>query len=475
MCWSVFLVCVFITLMQGQFPPECMTPAGLRSGTCCPSPTGLSNDKCGSRTGRGVCYPHYRRDDRERWPLRFFNRTCRCNRHFSGYNCGQLCRNIIQMSPKEKQAFINALDRAKRTTHPDLMICTQRYEEIFGLDGNTMQCESTTIYNFFVWTNYYSVGKTYMGPGFVTWDRYQLMQLERDMQDMLGDPTFALPYWNFAIGGSECDICTDELLGARSNFDMNGISSNFVFSQWWIICESVEEYETLGTICNSTESHPIRQNPAGNMAQPMIHKLPKPQDVIDCLEMSHFDTPPFYSTSSQSFRNSVEGYSVPQGKYDPAVWSLHNLANLFLNGTGSQIHLSPNDPIFVLLHTFTNAIFDEWIRIHRPDAVAYPKESTPIGHNLHFNMVPFWPPITNAEMFVPAPVSLGYSYEIQWPTLPFTLSEVFTIVIVVMVLVLESAHASCECTARRRDWISCSGNKPAVTQKMNREGRSFSL
>ncbi|KAK1792584.1 hypothetical protein P4O66_012522, partial [Electrophorus voltai] len=237
--------------------------------------------------------------------------------------------------------------------------------------------------------------------------------------DMLGDPTFALPYWNFAIGGSECDICTDELLGARSNFDMNGISSNFVFSQWWIICESVEEYETLGTICNS--------------------------------------------------------YSVPQGKYDPAVWSLHNLANLFLNGTGSQIHLSPNDPIFILLHTFTNAIFDEWIRIHRPDAVAYPKESTPIGHNLHFNMVPFWPPITNAEMFVPAPVSLGYSYEIQWPTLPFTLSEVFTIVIVVMVLVLESAHASCECTARRRDWISCSGNKPAVTQKMNREGRSFSL
>jgi tyrosinase-related protein 1 len=71
---------------------------------------------------------------------------------------------------------------------------------------------------------------------------------------MLQDPSFALPYWNFAIGGSTCDICTDDLLGARSNLNMNSISTNSIFSNWRVICESVEDYDTLGTICNSKHS-----------------------------------------------------------------------------------------------------------------------------------------------------------------------------------------------------------------------------
>lgn len=81
-------------------------------------------------------------------------------------------------------------------------------------------------------------------------------------QDMLRDPSFALPYWNFAIGGSACDICTDELMGARSAFDVNAISANSVFSQWRVVCESVEDYDALGTICNSERGRP-RCRPLG--------------------------------------------------------------------------------------------------------------------------------------------------------------------------------------------------------------------
>ncbi|KAF7686782.1 hypothetical protein HF521_015175 [Silurus meridionalis] len=397
----VFWLCMYTVATWAQFPRQCVSPEVLRSGTCCPSPTGLANDECGLRSGRGRCmpvvadkrphgpqYPHDGRDDRERWPLRFFNRTCQCNTKFSGYNCGR-CR--------------------------------------YGLSG---------------------------------------VNCDQKITDMLGKPTFALPYWNFAIGGNECEICTDDMLGARSNFDVNSISSNSVFSQWRVICEDVEEYETLGTICNSTEGGPIRRNPGGNVAQPMLQKLPENEDIIDCLELKMFDTPPYYSTSAWSFRNTIEGYSTPKGKYDLKVRSLHNLAHLFLNGTGGQTHVSPNDPIFVLLHSFTDAIFDEWLRRHHPGTVFYPKQNAPIGHNWRFNMVPFWPPVTNGEMFASAQDRLGYSYEVQWPTRAYTVSEIITIVIVAVVLAVMVVVGSTACVIRVL--VSREGLEPLLVEHLHR-------
>lgn len=100
-----FLFLAGAVVVSAQFPRECVTPEGLRSGQCCPSPAGLANDPCGTSTGRGQCvniaadsrphgpqYPHDGRDDRERWPIRFFNRTCQCNGNFSGFDCGR-CRH----------------------------------------------------------------------------------------------------------------------------------------------------------------------------------------------------------------------------------------------------------------------------------------------------------------------------------------------------------------------------------------------
>uniref|UniRef100_UPI00398F64EA 5,6-dihydroxyindole-2-carboxylic acid oxidase-like n=1 Tax=Pristiophorus japonicus TaxID=55135 RepID=UPI00398F64EA len=503
--WLVSGLCTMA--IHAQFPRECVSLEVLQSGECCPALGDQPGDRCGSSLGRGTCadltpdsarhgpqYPHDGRDDRERWPLRFFNRTCRCAANFQGYNCGAcrfgwggaqcgrplrlVRRDVRRLSAAQRQRLVRALDLAKRSPHPELVVATRHSPDLYGPDGRSPQFDNISIYNLFVWTHYYSVSKTYLGagrtfgdidfshegPAFLTWHRYHLLQLERDMQVMLQDPTFALPYWNFATGGNTCDICTDDLMGARSNFDPTLLSPNSIFSQWRNLCESLEDYDTLGTICNGTEGGPIRRNPGGNVARPMLQRLPDAQDVAKCLDVSAYDTPPFYSNSTDSFRNTVEGYNDPSGKYDPTVRSLHNLAHLFLNGTGGQTHLSPNDPIFVLLHTFTDAIFEEWLKRSNADLSIFPFENAPIGHNREYNMVPFWPPVTNVEMFLTAADNLGYTYEVEWPNQTLSLLEMITVGIVAALVLVAIVFtvASLALRSRRRKQAASELKQPLL-------------
>lgn len=44
---------------------------------------------------------------------------------------------------------------------------------------------------------------------------------------------------------------------------------------------------------------------------------------------------------------------------------------------------------------------------------SYPSAGAPIGHNLDSNMVPFFPPITNRDMFVTS-AELGYVYDVTF-------------------------------------------------------------
>ena len=81
--------------------------------------------------------------------------------------------------------------------------------------------------------------------------------------------------------------------------------------------------------------------------------------------------------------------------------------NPLLQGSLLDVASSPNDPLFILHHTAVDCVFEEWLKRH-PDGEYPDSPDVPQGHLQDGYMVPFYPLITNSDMFQLAE-NFGYS------------------------------------------------------------------
>ncbi|XP_029028433.1 tyrosinase-like [Betta splendens] len=434
---------------RAQFPRPCATREALRTRQCCPLWEG-DGSACGARSGRGFCqdvevrdqpdgpqYPFTGMDDREKWPLVFYNRTCQCAGNFMGFNCadckfgyfGVNCnerresvrRNIFHLSRAERIKLVSYLNLAKQTVSRDYVVATGTYRQMEN--GTKPMFANASVYDVFVWIHYYvsraallggpgnvwtDVDFAHWAPAFLPWHRVYLLHWEHEIRKLTGDTAFSVPYWDWRDARG-CDVCTDDLMGGRNPQDPNLLSPGSVFSSWKVMCSRAEEYNDRGVLCDAEEEGPLRRNP-GNHNRNMVERLPTSADVEFTLSLASYDTGAMDRSANMSFRNTLEGFGDPQtGLGNSTRMGMHAALHVFMNGSMTSVQGSANDPIFLIHHTFVDSIYEQWLRRHRPSPSQYPESDAPIGHNSQYHMVPFLPLHRNRDFFISSK-DLGYEY-----------------------------------------------------------------
>jgi len=239
------------------------------------------------------------------------------------------------------------------------------------------------------------------GPAFFPWHREMILRYERDLASAMGEPDFALPYWDWAadaaLAPGASAIWQPDLMGG----DGSGANNEVATGPF----RSVANGGTWKTVELDNMGMPL---PAGALKRTLgrgsgASPLPPPATVTTTLAITPYDSSNF-SQMSTGFRSAAEGWN-PYG--------MHNLVHVWVGGSMLP-GTSPNDPIFFLHHSNVDRLWNLW---QKQNGGAFgtgylPVSGGPPGHNLNDPMFPW---NTAADTRRPADnvnsLSLGYKYD----------------------------------------------------------------
>ena len=494
---------------SGQFPAECATEENLRLRECCPNNCNAESgrgecidiDRQQILNQWSKADPYYldkladiiipnitgKDDARIYWPARVYSRICSCRRPFYGADCGEcifgyigdncterrtlLRRPLSEISKDEKKELLNTFIRAKEEKEKRWAVIID--EDAPGVNFNSKSINSTTgvtlqnvsTYHFFVFLHFYAsrdvnscqrvltirggsfipVDFAHGGPGFLTWHRYYLLWLEREIGKVIGNPNFALPYWNWEEYKGH-DLFVDDLFGARYSVTEPKCKSvpKIGGKPWIAICDGFKYFDELVNpdppdICTNVnvDINKVRECNVeedvtfGNLlcrGGPEInHILPGTDQIKIALPYEIYHSADFedkWNVRSVGFANALEGniglhcndlnngtlqlYSDGEGILQDEEY-LHNSVHGYFGGHLIQVTPSANDPIFFLHHAQVDRIYEMWLRKEEPAYSYLPSSGAHPGHNCDDWIVPFFPLVTNCDMHQIS-TELGYDY-----------------------------------------------------------------
>jgi tyrosinase len=248
------------------------------------------------------------------------------------------------------------------------------------------------------------------GPVFLPWHRVMLAWMEQHLRRVLQKPSFALPYWDWALDG------TPAFSGASPNPAASAMWQNtadsfggsgtpvpggaFRFDPSDGTSFRVRiEADVSGQLVQAPERFPGgpaerglnrrfgRPEPFGSPTLPQVSDVLAAFNTLLDPNLGQYDTPNF-DRSSTGFRNTLEGFVSPPA----VVTGLHNQVHRWVGGDMGPA-TSPNDPIFFLHHCNLDRIWEGWMRLNGRKYV--PDNTSPpdlLGHRIDDPLVsPFDP------------------------------------------------------------------------------------
>ena len=511
---------------KGQFPAACNNTDDIRDKECCPnscSGNGRCEDISTSASwstidgfGKTIVEKvaqtttvYGSMDTRYEWPIRVFTRVCRCNEGYGGAACDEcdfgyamnsgVCQkvsrtrirqNFRHMSQQEKTDLIRVLKEAK-TEQPSEYAWAVVVQEP-NQNGLGLRLENISTYDLFVYHHYFSkregpgdvnniVGSSstpacktsaldlsavdfaHKGPSFLTWHRYYLLLVERELgrvAERLGGTswnryTFALPYWDWDDSDAAiADIFSADHFGTFTKGANRTAVTGVLFNNngWPTVCDRHYQVNVntpsstnvscadIRSACNPNDDRRNNNNLERGLITirgktPDNRVLPDRNTIKYLFRTTQYDAPCSQSdiiavnrneydinASGDSFRNRVEGFvgfkNLATGQFKdcgsgPDHNNFHNAVHIYIHGHMRIVPSASNDPAFYLHHANVDRIFEQWLQGMGANAnymptsrIAHP------GHNTEDYLVPFFPLKTNVDMFKKSS-DFGYSYEEQ--------------------------------------------------------------
>lgn len=254
-------------------------------------------------------------------------------------------KNVLSLSPSEKQEFINGILALKKSGTYDQFV--RWHVDAMNMGPNMPM----GVY-------------PHQSPIFLPWHRYFIAKFE----NAIG---VTLPYWDWAADSSLDDpekspFWSDDLMGGSGDPNDHNYVKDGPFANWPVTDVLMNPDGTWRNL----KTHLTRKIGL----DPVVNSLPTQQDVDPAINTVPYDSPNWDATSNPSFRNKLEGWLGPGN-----VPELHNRVHVWVGGSMALMS-SPNDPCFFLHHANIDRIWMRWRTKHQ-NQEDYPQQGAITDQN----------------------------------------------------------------------------------------------